>query len=151
MVVSDIIGERSILSYCIIFSHTHVFLVHVLVCCILGSSASLSNMPDDNEPGAKAHPKGGYTPGMFRAVKCVDDFAAVIRVPRKAMDVVTPKHMMCISKECPFHAIENNGNHCPAHQRSWYQLENERGNKNQRHINLWKVKIQQSFIKQLEW
>ena len=66
-----------------LFSHTHVFLVHVLVCCILGSSASLSNMPDDNEPGAKAHPKGGYTPGMFRAVKCVDDFAAVIRVPSR--------------------------------------------------------------------
>src|SRR6056300_1809494 len=34
---------------------------------------------------------------------------------------------MYISKNCPFNAIQRNGNRCPAHQRTWYPLRKHRG------------------------
>mmetsp|Transcript_29333 Transcript_29333/g.61840 ORF Transcript_29333/g.61840 Transcript_29333/m.61840 type:complete len:425 (+) Transcript_29333:99-1373(+) len=82
---------------------------------------------DPNETGRVTRPRGHYSPGMFAGVKSVEDFAAVLRVPLKAIPLVVPKDKPCRSKGCPHNAIEGNSNYCPAHQRSWYPLRHTRG------------------------
>lgn len=84
-------------------------------------------MSDVSEAGRDAYPKGGYVPGMFADVKSVDDFAALLGVPRDSIALVTPKMQPCKSDGCPFNAIARNGDRCPAHQRSWYPLSDHRG------------------------
>ena len=81
----------------------------------------------DTAPGRGNHPKGGYTPGMFGAVESADDFASVLGVPTTSIPLVKRKRIKCKSKDCPFDAILANDGHCPAHERSWYPLKNERG------------------------
>jgi hypothetical protein len=61
-------------------------------------------MTDDGEPGEDEHPTGGYAVGMFNEVSSVNDFAAVIGVPKKAMELVVPLDINCKSKGCPFKA-----------------------------------------------
>jgi hypothetical protein len=84
-------------------------------------------MAEPGEPGADKHPTGGYNVGMFNEVTSVNDFAAAIGVPKKAIELVVPMNILCKSKECKFKAIEGNYKHCPAHCRSWYPLSTERG------------------------
>lgn len=86
-------------------------------------------MDDDNEPGAEEHPKGGYTPGMFASVKSSDDFARILGVPKKSIGLIVPTTHECKSKGCQFNAIDRNGGHCPAHERTWYPLKGMRGSK----------------------
>lgn len=85
-------------------------------------------MESGQEPGEDAHPRGGYTPGMFAEVQSVDDFARVLGVPKKSIALIKPmKDRNCKSARCPFKAIEANHNHCPAHGRVWYPLRQHRG------------------------
>ena len=52
-------------------------------------------MAEDGEPGKDEHPAGGYTVGMFNEVSSVDEFAAVLGVPKKAIELVVPMDIMC--------------------------------------------------------
>ena len=54
---------------------------------------------------------------MFRGVKFVGDFAALLDVPKKSMNVVTPKSIPCKTHSTPLMV-------------SWYRLDHQRGNKN---------------------
>jgi hypothetical protein len=79
--------------------------------------------------GRNQRPKGNYQIGMFQGVKTTHNLAHVLGVPSAAIACVIPKkNTPCVNKGgCKFNAIEGNGNRCPAHQRSWYPLANERG------------------------
>ena len=77
--------------------------------------------------GVCSRAKGYYEKGMFDGVRSVEDFAAKLQVPVKAIPLVVPKDTPCRSKGCPHNAINGNGDHCPCHQRTWYPLKNQRG------------------------
>ena len=79
-------------------------------------------MAEEGEVGGASHPPGGYSAGMFNDVSSVDDFAALIGVPKAAMELVVPLDKKCKSRDCPFKAIDGNGNQCPAHRRTYYSL-----------------------------
>ena len=64
---------------------------------------------------------------MFQGVRSPEDFAAVLGVPDDAIALVIQKDNLCRAKNCRFNAIESKRGFCPAHQRSWYPLENSRG------------------------
>ena len=65
---------------------------------------------------------------MFKNVKSADEFAAVLKVPRKAIAIVLvePISSICKSTKCRFPAIKRNRNHCPCHKKCWYPLLSER-------------------------
>jgi len=82
----------------------------------------------DNECGRKKHPVNcTYTTGMFANIKTTDEFAILLGVPKKSIPLVVPTNKHCKSHGCPFNAIRRNGGHCPAHERRWYPLLDDRG------------------------
>ena len=93
------------------------------------SMSSCASSAGDDEPGLTAYTKvnNGYMRGMFEGVKSVDNFAALLGVPKQSIPLVVPLNIPCKVDGCPFAAIERNGHHCPAHQRSWYPLQHHRG------------------------
>ena len=71
---------------------------------------------------------GAYRPGMFCGVASAADFARVLEVPVRALDLVVPEDKVCCrAKDCRHNAIRGNHGFCPAHCRSWYPLLGERG------------------------
>ena len=64
---------------------------------------------------------------MFAGVASIKDFASVLAVPANVIHLVVTTTCPCRIAECPFDAIEGNGNHCLAHWRSWYHLSNACG------------------------
>ena len=83
-----------------------------------------------NDPGRSSRTSPHYDPGIFSNVKSVDDFAAVLQVPKESISLIIPTTKKCIYKatfECPFHAIAHNNGYCAIHSRSWYPLIDERG------------------------
>ncbi|KAL7534641.1 hypothetical protein ACHAXR_006013 [Thalassiosira sp. AJA248-18] len=83
----------------------------------------VSPTPDSiSSAGRAEYPRGYYFPGMFKDVDSVDAFANILGVPAAAIPLIIPTDTPCKSKDCPHNAIMGNGNHCPAHRRSWYPL-----------------------------
>ena len=95
------------------------------------SAALITPTPLDDvcNAGRNQRPKGAYHPGMFQGVRSMNNLAHVLGVPSAAIPLVIPKQSTtCAFKGgCSFPAIEGNQDRCPAHQRSWYPLANERG------------------------
>jgi len=77
-----------------------------------------------NDPGRSSRTKPHYDPGMLSNVQSVDDFAAVLQVPKESISLINPLNKKCITKtfDCPFDAITGNGGYCCIHSRSWYPL-----------------------------
>lgn len=80
-----------------------------------------------NGEKTQSHPVGGYTPGMFRDVSSIEEFAAALCVPVEAMKVAIPLDQPCKKEGCPFNQLKNNGFCCPAHRRTWYPLPHKCG------------------------
>jgi hypothetical protein len=93
-----------------------------------GGNITAASRASEDDVGRSIRPKGGYQPGIFQHVESVSDFARVLGVPVDSIKlIVQKKDVKCKSSDCPFDAIEGNGDRCPAHQRSWYPLRGERG------------------------
>ena len=56
-------------------------------------------MDEDNEPGRCKRPKSGYSRGDFNGVSDKAGLAVVLRVPKKAIDLIEPLPTMCQAKE----------------------------------------------------
>ena len=96
-------------------------------------------MEEDNEPGRCKRPKSGYSCGDFNGVRDKAGLAVVLRVPKKAIDLIEPLPTMCQAKEgCLFYAIKRNRNLCPCHGKGWYPLKpspNATGGRGHDHIH----------------
>ena len=79
------------------------------------------------EKGRTKRTCGIYLPGMLQGVGSIEDFAATLCVPVKAILLILPTNQLCRVDGCFFHRIEGNGNKCPLHQRTWYPLQGSRG------------------------
>ena len=52
----------------------------------------------DNDPGRSTRTMPHYDPGMFSDVKSVDDFAAVLQVPKESIALIIPRDKKCNTK-----------------------------------------------------
>ena len=66
------------------------------------------------------------SPCMFEGMTSVGDFAYVLQVPAKALDLVVPDDARCVSSGCLHSAIRSNCGYCPVHRCGWYPLLNGR-------------------------
>ena len=64
---------------------------------------------------------------MIKGVTLVGDFARVLQVPAKALDIIVPDDARCVLSGCLHSAIRGNCGYCPAHRPGWYPLLNGRG------------------------
>ena len=84
------------------------------------------------EPGSASRSQPFWDPGMFKGITTVGEFARAIEVPEKAINLVVPTTDRCQfkragSKNCLFNAVERNHKMCVCHSKTWYPLENTRG------------------------
>jgi hypothetical protein len=94
------------------------------------SAALITPTPLDDicNAGRNVRPTGSCQIGMFQGLKTINNLAHVLGVPSAAISCVIPQeNTPCASKGCMFDAIKGNSGRCPANQRSWYSLANERG------------------------
>ena len=89
----------------------------------LPSSQELRDRPTE-------HPSGGhlgYVPGVLDNIESVDQFANLLKVPPAVLYLVEPLKIDCVVPNCPFKAVDRNGNMCVMHKRNWYPLRGEMG------------------------
>ena len=75
-----------------------------------------------NETGRVSRTKGAHLQGMFKGVALVRDFARVLQVPAKALDLVVLDDAWCAMSGCLHIAIRGNCGYCLAQRRGLYPL-----------------------------